>query len=398
MSGVRILDLSRVLAGPLATQALAELGADVIKVERPGTGDESRVMEPRLATGESAYYFAVNRTKRSIELDLKAPAGRAVLLDLVRTADVVVENFLPGTLDRMGIGFDELTAANPRIVLVSNTGFGQTGPDAQRKGYDTVFQAMSGVMHLTGHPDGDPAKVGIPVADMTSSLWIVIATLTGLLDRERTGTGGHWDVAMMDVQASLLAISATRLFAYDEDVERTGTEHPGRVPSAAFRCADDRWVHISASDQHWAGLCRALGLDDDAARRWATNTDRTRDREDVMRTLREAFAALPSAEAVDGLLDEGVPAGLVQTPREALATPQAQHRATVQTFEHPSAGTFLAISTPLRRAGDPAPAMSAPPLLGQDTDSVLADLLGRTAEEIRELDASGAFGKKEVNA
>lgn len=390
LRGIRVLDLSRVLAGPLATQMLAELGADVIKVERPSGGDESRVMEPRLDSDESAYFFAVNRSKRSIGVDLKTSGGRRTILELVRHSDVVVENFLPGTLDRMGLGFEELRASNPAIVLVSNTGFGQTGPDATTKGYDTVFQALSGIMHLTGDADGGPAKVGVPVADLSSSLWILIASLVGVLDRNRIGQGSHWDVAMMDVQASLLAISSTRLFAHDEEVMRTGTQHPGRVPSAAFLCSDGRWVHLSASDQHWQPLCVVFGIDENTAERWKTNAARVADREAVMKLLRAKFLEHEHGEVVDMLQSKGVPIGLVQTPREALNSEQARHRDTLQTFDHPSAGQFPGITTPLRRTGAAAPAMSAPPQLGQDTHKILTDVLQLDQEEIDTLVRDGA--------
>lgn len=390
LTGMRILDLSRVLAGPLATQMLAELGAEVIKVERPEGGDESRVMEPRLTDDESAYFFAVNRSKRSIAVNMKSTGGRQVILDLVKQSDVVIENFLPGTLDRMGLGYDALREANPTIILVSNTGFGQTGPEARTRGYDTIFQALSGIMHLTGHPDGGPAKVGVPISDLSSSLWIMIASLVGTIDRQRTGAGSHWDVAMMDIQASLHAISSTQLFAHDEDLERTGTQHPGRVPSAAFRCSDDRWVHISCSDQHWSPLCEALGILPEEEQRWSANSQRVADREAVMGLLEEKFGELHHSTAVQRLRDRSVPVGLVQTPREALSSEQACHRNTVQTFEHSAVGAFQGITTPLRRAGEPAPAMSAPPELGADTLEVLRDVLQLGDTTIDRLHHEGA--------
>ncbi len=346
-------------------------------------------MEPRLPGGESAYFFAVNRTKQSIAIDLKSESGRMLVLDLIPHVDIVVENFLPGTLSRMGLGFSELTEANPRLVLISNTGFGQTGPEAGRKGYDTVFQALSGVMHVTGHPDAGPAKVGVPIADMTSSLWVMIAALVGLLDRHRTGHGGHWDVAMMDVQASLLSIGAARLFAHDEDPQRTGTEHPGRVPSAALRCADGRWVHISASDQHWSSLCQVLNLRPSEVDRWSTNAQRVAERGAVMERLQEIAGTWKHNEFVDALHRVGVPAGLVQSPREALTSDQARHRGSVQSFVHATEGEFCGISTPLRRVGDQAPDVAPPPLLGGDTEAVLSSLLGLSADQIGDLSRRG---------
>ena len=235
LEGIRILDFSRVLAGPMATQILAELGAEVLKVERPKVGDESRSFEPSLPQGESAYFFAFNRAKRSMTLNLKSPRGQEIAAQLAGHFDVVLENFLPGEMDGFNLGYERLAKINPSVIYVSCTGFGQSGPYANRNGYDTIFQALSGLMHLTGHADSPPAKAGVPVADMTSGLWIAISILTGLVGRAKSGRGCRVDMAMMDVQASLLALAAARLFALDEDLGRSGTEHPGRVPSAAFQ-------------------------------------------------------------------------------------------------------------------------------------------------------------------
>ncbi|MFF7800423.1 CaiB/BaiF CoA transferase family protein [Streptomyces olivaceus] len=392
LEGVTVLDFSRVLAAPMATQILAELGATVVKVERPGGGDETRGFEPRLPHGESAYFFAFNRGKRSVALDLKDPRGRDVARRLAARADVVVENFLPGAMDRLGLGYDDLAAGNPGLVYVSATGFGQSGPDRTRKGYDTVFQALSGVMAMTGEPDGPPSKTGIPVADMTSGLWVAIAVLTGLAGRDVSGRGRHFDVSMMDVQLSLHALNAARLFALDEDPARTGTQHPGRVPSAAFETADGGWLHISGSDQHWVPLCEVLGLDGLAADpELRHNAGRVARREDVMTALRAAIARRERDPLLKELLAADVPAGAVRGVREALADPHARARGVVTEFEHPTEGTFRALRTPLRETDGAPPAAGAPPLLGADTDAVLADLAGLGDEEIDELRAAGVI-------
>ncbi|GAA4534902.1 CaiB/BaiF CoA transferase family protein [Amycolatopsis samaneae] len=386
LSGITILDFSRVLAGPFATQGLAELGATVLKVERPGRGDESRGWEPRLPAGESAYFFAFNRGKRSITLDLKSERGRGIARDLATKADVVVENFLPGTLDKMGLGYEALSAVNPRLIYVSNTGFGQEGPYRDRKGYDTIFQALSGIMHLTGHPDTPPAKAGIPVSDLASGLWTMIAVLTGLVGRGTTGRGSQVDVAMMDVQVSLLALAAARLFAYDEDPVRQGTQHPGRVPSAAFQCRDGRWLHLSASDQHWAPLCEVLGLTELAADpELAANAGRLRERERVLGALRAAFAQRPRAELADALRARDVPVGEVNSVREAIEDPNTVARGMVGHFDHPAEGRFPALRTPLRLDGYEDPEPAVPPRLGADTDAVLAGYLGLSEREIQAL-------------
>ncbi|ANY05013.1 CaiB/BaiF CoA transferase family protein [Pseudonocardia sp. HH130630-07] len=392
LAGITILDFSRVLAAPMATQLLAELGASVVKVERPVTGDETRGFEPRLPHGESAYFFAFNRGKRSVTLDLKDERGRDVARRLSAGADVVVENFLPGAMDRLGLGYDELSAANPRLVYVSTTGFGQTGPDRSRKGYDTVFQALSGVMAMTGEPDGPPSKSGVPVADMSSGLWVAIAVLTGLAGRGASGRGRHLDVSMMDVQLSLHALNAARLFALDEDPARTGTEHPGRVPSAAFQAGDGGWLHISGSDQHWAPLCAVLGLDDlGADPGLARNADRVAQRDRVMPALRGAIAHHERDPLVKELRAVDVPVGEVRSVREALADPHAAARGIVGGFVHPTEGEFPALRTPLRDSGAEPPDTAAPPLLGADTDAVLAEA-GLSAADIEALRAAGVIG------
>ncbi len=374
LDNITILDFSRVLAAPMATQILADLGAAVLKVERPGTGDETRGFEPRLGRDESAYFFAFNRGKKSITLDLRSQDGRAAALALARTADVVVENFLPGTMDRLGLGYETLSAANEKLIYLAATGFGQTGPERSRKGYDTIFQALSGIMSLTGHPAGDPTKVGVPIADLTSGLWVAIGVLTGLVGRAQHGRGTYIDIAMMDVQISLLALAAARVFALDEDPARTGTEHPGRVPSAAFECLDG-WVHISGSDQHWIPLCESLGLVDLAEDpELATNAGRLQHRRHVMEELRSVIREQDRAELVAVLSAVGIPVGEVRTVKEALAAPQVASRGMLGSFDHPTVGSFPALKTPVRFLGYDNPGFEPPPLLGADTDTVLKQI------------------------
>jgi len=392
LKGTVVLDFTRVLAGPMATQILAELGAEVIKVERPRAGDESRHWEPALPGGDSAYFFAFNRGKRSITLNLKSPSGQQIARDLARGADVLVENFLPGDMEALGLGYAALAAENPRLVYVSNTGFGQDGPYCDRKGYDTIFQALSGVMALTGHPDGPPAKVGVPFADLTSGLWIVIAVLAGLAGRAASRQGSHIDLAMMDVQVSLLTIAAARLFALGEEPQRTGTEHPGRVPSAAFRCRDGLFLHISGSDQHWPAICATLGLDALAADgALAANAGRIGERARVMAAMTDAVASRDRAALAEALRGADVPAGEVNSVGEILADPHTVARGMVANFDHPTAGSFPALRTPLREAGGTPPPLGTPPLLGADTDAVLAERLGLDAAAIAALRAEQAI-------
>lgn len=387
LDGIRILDFSRVLAAPMATQILADMGAEVIKIERPGTGDETRSFEPKVEE-QSAYFFAFNRGKKSVTLDLKSEGDRHIIERLVTEVDVVVENFVPGTMDRFGLGWGRLHELNEHLIYVAASGFGQTGPERSRKGYDTVFQALSGVMHLTGEPEAGPSKAGIPVADMTSGLWVAIAILTGLVGRGNHGIGSYCDIAMMDVQTSLLALAAARTFALDEDPVRTGTEHLGRVPSAAFECRDG-WIQVSGSDQHWPLLCSILGLDelaDDAG--LATNAGRVARRGEVTQALTEAISPWAREDLVAALGEKGIPAGEVRTVKEALNSPQTQSRGMVGTFDHPTVGKFSALRTPVRFDGYDDPGIAAPPLLGADNDEVLGAFTPVGA-------ANSAFGEEE---
>lgn len=396
LDGILILDLSRVLACPYATMLLAEMGAEVIKVEQPGGGDETRQFEPMARAGEgaevSAYFLACNRAKRSITVNLRHEAGRRILGDLAAQADVVVENFPVGTLARRGLDHATLAARNPRLVYVSCTGFGQTGPYARRKGYDTVFQAMGGLMALTGERGGGPVKPGLPVADLTSGLFAAIAILTALVGRARTGRGTHVDLSMFDAQVSLLSIAAARLFALGEVPPRLGTEHPGRVPSASFRCADDRYLHITASDQHWAGLCAALDLADLAGDpALATNAGRVAQRERVMRAMGAALARLPRGEAFAVLDAAGVPAGPVLALDEVMADEHVRARGLVGAFDHPQLGRFPALRNPLRFSGWDDAAPGRPPVLGEHTDEILAGRLGLDGAAIAALRQEGAI-------
>jgi crotonobetainyl-CoA:carnitine CoA-transferase CaiB-like acyl-CoA transferase len=392
LAGLVVLDFSRVLAGPMGTQILAEFGAEVIKVEMPGTGDETRHFEPRLPGGESGYFFAFNRGKKSITLNLKSERCREIARDLARQADVVVENFLPGAMKKMGLDYETLSALNPRLVYVSNTGFGQTGPYRDRKGYDTIFQALSGIMALTGYPDGPPAKVGVPASDLTSGLWVAISVLTGLMGRHNTGSGCYVDLAMMDVQASLLTIAASRFFATGEDPQRTGTEHLGRVPSAAFQCKDGGWLHISASDQHWPAICEVLGLTDLAAdQALKKNAARVARRSEVMAAMGTAIAGRERAELAEALRGRDVPTGEVFSVKEALSDPHMIARGVVGAFDHPKEGSFPGLRTPVRFKGLDDPEVSAPPTLGDSTESILQDRLGLTPDAIAALKAEGTI-------
>src|SRR6478752_5639562 len=365
---VIILDLSRVLACPFASMILAELGAQVIKIEEPNRGDETRSFEPFVERGgatESAYYFACNRSKQSVTVNLRAPEGQAIIRDLAREADVFLENFPVGTLKRYGLDYGVVRAVNARIVYVSCTGFGQSGPFAHRKGYDTIFQAMGGIMSLTGERGGPPVKPGLPVADLTSGLWGPIALLT---------------------------LAAARFFALGEVPPRLGTEHPGRVPSASFLCADGGYLHITASDQHWLPLCRTLGLE-----AWGSDTEllsnsgRLRRRNDVMARLTAAIAGRDRDELGAALDAAGVPQGPIRAVDEILTGQHAAARQLVERFAHPQVGEFPALRVPLKFDGWDDPTVQRPPLLGEHTEIVLTERLGLSRERIAELKEAKAI-------
>lgn len=390
LEGIRVLEFARVLAGPMAGQILAELGAEVIKIERPGSGDESRVFEPGWPDGGSAYFTMFNRGKKSVTLDLKSPRGADIARRLAAASDVLIENFLPGTMAKFGLDAASLSVSNPGLIYVSATGFGQTGPDARKPGYDTVFQALSGLTSLTGPPDGPPSKAGLPMADLTSGLWIVISALAGLQGRVREGKGTHIDLAMMDVQLSLLSIPAARHFALGETPTRIGSAHHGRVPSNAYECADGAWLQISASDQHWLALCETLDLDamarDDDLRK---NARRVARRAEVDAAISEACIGRDRSELCAELNAAGVPAGEILNLAEALATPQALARGNVVKVPRPGRTPVRGLRTPGRfdRWDDPEPL--AAPDLGADTEAVLTGLLDLNAADVAELRKAG---------
>lgn len=395
LEGLKILDLSRVLACPFASMILAEMGAQVIKVEQPETGDETRHFEPRVNGengSESAYFFAFNRSKESITVNLRSTEGQNIIRKLAEDADVFLENFPVGTLEKYGLHYEEICKHNPDIVYVSCTGFGMTGPYAKRKGYDTVFQAMGGIMSLTGERGGGPVKPGLPVADLTSGLWIVIAILTSLYGKSRTNHGCHVDFSMFDGQVGLLSLAAARYFTLGEVPARLGTEHPGRVPSAAFECADGKWVQITGSDQHWKPLCELLDLTAWANdEKLAKNAERVRRRDEVMKGLQQAIAKLDRETLCARCDQAGVPAGPILSVDEIFQDPQVISRELVKHFPHPQVGDFKGIAVPFKFTGYDDPAMGRPPLLGEHTEKVLKEKLGLTDGQIEGLAQLGVI-------
>lgn len=391
LANVTVIELARVLACPFADMILAELGATVIKIEQPGTGDETRTFEPQVGD-ESAYFFACNRGKQSVTANLKTDAGRRIVRDLAASADVLIENFPVGTLGRYGLDQATLRALNEQLIYVSCTGFGQTGPYAKRKGYDTIFQAMGGLMSLTGEPGGGPVKPGLPIADLTSGMWIAIGLLSALNGRGLSGKGCHIDFSMLDGQVSLLTLAAGRYFALGEVPPRLGTEHPGRVPSATFACSDGTFVHITCSDQHWLPLCKVLKRDDLAGdSRFATNAGRVAHREQIMHALTQTISGWTRRALCEACDAAGVPAGPIHDVAEVLADPHVRARGMVGEFAHPTIGTFGALPLPFKFEGFADPDVARPPLLGEHTERILRERLGYDAEHIAALRRDGAI-------
>lgn len=385
-----VLDLTRILSGPFATMTLADLGADVIKIEQPGTGDDTRQWGPPFQGGEAAYFLSVNRNKRSLAVDLKTAEGLQIVQELARRADVVVENFRPGTAARLGLGYEDLSRENPGLVYASISGYGQTGPDAERAGYDAIAQARSGIMSVTGEPDGPPVRVGVSSADLVAGMWASIGILAALHEKQRTGSGQWVDISLLDGSVSWLTYVSSGYFASGEIPKRYGSAHPTIAPYQAFPTADGFVMVAVGNDSLWRKYAAAIGRQDLAEdERFATNPSRVAWRETLVPLLEQAMRTRTTAEWVAALDESGVPVGPIQTVDEALRDPQVLARNMVSELVHPTAGPMKVVGCPVRLTRTPPSVRTAPPLLGQETDEILGEL-GFNAERIRALHTSGA--------
>lgn len=387
LAGIRVVDLSRVLAGPYCTMMLADLGADVVKVERPDDGDETRSWGPPYANGEAAYFLAVNRGKRSIAVDLKQPEGRNLVLDLCARADVVLENFRPGAAARLGLEAASVQGRNPRVVYCSITGFGRRG-SRDRPGYDFVVQAESGLMAVTGDPDGPPMKAGVALVDVVTGLHAAVAIVAALRAREVTGKGERIEVSLLDSAFSALVNVAQNALVTGEEPARFGNAHPSIAPYQPFR-ASDGWVAVAAANEGlFARLCGVVGrpeLADDE--RFRTNAARVRNRAELLPLLEGVFATRSADEWVAALDEAGVPAGKIRGVLEAL---RAAEPSTLR-VTHPSVGELELVAPPFA-LDSPLPSPAAPPLLGQHTREVLLEL-GVDEARIAELEARGVVAQ-----
>jgi CoA:oxalate CoA-transferase len=372
LSGIRVLDLTRVLAGPYCTMVLADLGADVVKIERPGVGDDSRLYGPFLPSGQSAYFASVNRGKKSVVLDLKDAGDRDILLRLVDRADVLVENFRPGTMEAAGLGVDVLRARNPRLVSVSATGFGQTGPDAAEAAYDVIVQARSGLMGLTGHAGGEPVRVGASISDIITGLYGAIAVMAALQSRGRTGRGSAVDLAMLDCSVSVLENAFARYAVSGVMPGPIGTRHPSIAPFQAFRAADESLVIAAGNDKLWAALCGVLGAPELVADPLlATNRGRAAHLGHLEQRVNERLAARPAGEWLVLLRAAGVPSAAIQSVAEVLDDPQLAAREMWHTLVDDDGFELVTASTPFMFDGVKPELAASWPALGEHTDEVV---------------------------
>ena len=397
LSGIRVLDLSRILAGPWCTQILADLGAEVIKIERPQAGDDTRHWGPPWLrdahgreTGESAYYLSANRGKQSVTLDIAQPEGRAVVERLAAHSDVFIENFKTADLAGKGLGYQQIRAVNPRIVYCSITGFGQTGPRAAQAGYDYLIQGMGGLMSITGLPDGEPGggplRVGVAVGDLSAGLYAAVGILAALNHRHATGVGQYIDLSLLDTMVAMLANQGQNYFVGGDEPRRTGAEHPNLAPYRTFATRDGHLIVAVGNDSQFRALCAVLELQSLAAdTRFRTNPARIANRHELRELIEAKTSARAMAELLQALDGAGVPAGPINTFSQVFGDPQVQHRGLKFELPHPLGGTVSGVRNPLRFSESPVEYSRPPPLLGEHTDEVLARVAGLGADDIAAL-------------
>jgi len=401
LNGLRVFDLTRILAGPTCTQILGDLGADIIKVEQPGKGDDTRRFAPPFLqddagneTSESAYFSSSNRNKRSITLDLNNPEGKDLAYKLIAKSDILVENFKVGGLEKYGLSYDHLKSDFPGLIYCSITGFGQTGPYAKRPGYDVLIQAMGGFMSLTGEPDGIPQKAGVPIADLMAGMYAAVSINAALRHREKTGEGQHIDIGMLDTMVATLSIMGLNYLSTGEDPRRLGNAHPNIVPYQAFATADGSIVLAAANDDQFKRFCEFAGAPELASdENYLTNDLRVRNREPLIEKLTALMAEKPSEHWLQGLEKVNVTCGPINTLEQVFNDPQVKFRGMELELPHPATGDnpVHLIASPIRMSATETANRHAPPLLGQHTEEVLAELLGLGADEVAKLRGRGAI-------
>ncbi len=387
LQDVKVLDLSRILAMPYCSMMLGDLGAEIIRVERPGMGDETRQWGPPWAGDQSAYYLSINRNKKSITVDLKKKEGREIILALARRSDILLENFLPGSLAGMGLGYEQISAVNPGIVYASLTGYGQNGPYRDQPGWDFVIQAQGGVMSITGEPEGPPMKVGVAIVDITAGFFACSAILAALHYRERTGIGQHIDIALLDTQVAWLANQAGNYLVSGKVPGRLGNAHPNIVPYETFRAKDGIYIALAVgSNNQWQKFCRLANLEDlmnDP--RFENNPQRVENRKVLVPMLQEIFLGKTSAEWLKILTEAEVPSAPINTIDKVFADPQVLARGMLVNMEHPVTGPLKLAGSPMKLSKTPVQYRLPPPRLGEHTEEILREILGYDPARISRL-------------
>jgi formyl-CoA transferase/CoA:oxalate CoA-transferase len=391
LEGIKILDLSNYLAGPYCSMILADLGADVLKVEQPGMGDGSRQWGPPFIEGESAYFLSVNRNKKSITLNLKSEKGKEILHKLASQSDVFLENYRPGITHRLSVDYQTLSKLNRRLIYCSISGYGQGGPYRVKPSYDIIGQAMGGLMSLTGEKDRPPVKIGVAIADICSGMFAAIGILAALAAREKTGRGQMIDTSILDGQVAWLSHQAGNFLATNTNPERLGSAHPTIAPYQAFKAADSYFVVAVGNDGLWKTFCEALGLNElTLDPRFITNPDRVRNRDELTLTLEKFFASRPAKEWVEIIDKAGVPCSLIYSLSEVFKDPQVLHRRMLETVQHPKAGAIKVVGVPIKMSDTPGSVRTAPPMLGEHTREML-EALGYGEAEINEMRREGVI-------
>lgn len=393
LKDIRIVDITRAMAGPYCTMMLGDFGADVIKVERPGSGDESRGWGPPFVgdaygpyPGESAYFLSANRNKRSLTVNLKDPAGLEIIQKLVQISDVFIENFRTGVLDKMGLGFEALKEGNPGLIYCSVSGYGRTGPYKERPGYDAIVQAEGGMMSITGPQEGPPSRVGIPIIDITSGMFAASSILAALYERMESGLGQHIDVSLLDTQAALLANVASNYLVGGEPPKRVGNAHPNIAPYEPFQAKDKGFVIGAANQRQWEKLCDTIQQSElKTDTRFLTNQDRVKNRAGLIEVLNDVFKDKNADEWLDQIQAASLPCGPINTVPEVFQHPQREDRGLVQEVQHTTAGKVSLTGFPYKLSRTPAETHQAPPTLGEHNREILIDLLDYSQDEMDQM-------------
>ncbi|XP_018548829.1 succinate--hydroxymethylglutarate CoA-transferase [Lates calcarifer] len=398
LEGVRVLDLTRVLAGPFATMILGDLGAEVIKVERPGAGDDTRAWGPPFVGSESAYFLSINRNKKSIAVDLKHPRGAEIIQELAGVCDVLVENYLPGKLHQMGLGYEQLSRVNPQLVYCSISGYGQTGPQSQSPGYDSIASAVSGMMHITGPEDGEPVRPGVAMTDLATGLYAHGAVMAALLQRHRTGRGAHIDCNLLSSQVSCLSHIAANYLNAGKEARRWGTAHESIVPYQGFKTKDGHVVVAAGNDKQFVKVCQVLELMELTEEpRYKTNKLRVQNRKQLLHTLSQRFLQEKTADWLRRFDGSGVPVGPINSIQEVFSDPQVKHNGLIQEMDHPTSGRISVPGPAVRFSSFTPGGPTPPPLIGQHTVQVLRDTLSYSDDIIKTLLESRAVAQNTVS-